>query len=79
MRATLSGGGTLSSDTVVTIGALGGSATKDTDYTAASLASVTIEADSTSGTGTLTITPADDAVVEGDETITIPAPPRWRA
>ena len=72
VTATLNGGTTLPSDTVVTIGDLSGSATKDTDYTATSLTSITIPANSSSGTGTLTITPTDDAVVEGDETITIP-------
>ena len=65
-------GSTLPSDTVVTIGTLAGTATKDTDYTATSLASITIPANSTSGTGTFTITPTDDQVVEGDETIEIP-------
>ena len=33
------------------------------------LTSITIPANSTSGTGTLELTPTDDAVVEGDETI----------
>ena len=65
-------GGTLPSDTVVTIGTLSGSATKDTDYTATSLDSITIPANTASGTGTITITPTDDSVVEGTETITIP-------
>ena len=70
VTATLQGGSTtLPTATVVTIGALTGSATKDTDYTATSLASITIAANSRSGTGTLTITPTDDDVVEGDETI----------
>ena len=71
VTATLNGS-TLPSDTVVTIGTLAGTATKDTDYAATSLDSITIPANSASGTGTLTITPTDDAVVEGDETITIP-------
>ena len=78
MTATLNGS-TLPSDTVVTIGTLAGTATKDTDYTATTLASITIPANSSSGTGSLTITPTDDQVVEGDETITIPGTPlrRW--
>ena len=58
--------------TVVTIDTLTGTATKDTDYTITSLASITIPAHTMSATGTLTITPTDDQVVEGDETITIP-------
>ena len=45
---------------------------EDTDYTATSLTSVTIPANATSGAATLTITPTDDEVVEGDETIIIP-------
>ena len=65
-------GSTLPSDTVVTIGTLFGSATKGTDYTATSLASITIPANSESASGTLTITPEDDLEVEGDETIMIP-------
>ena len=72
VTATLQGGSTLPSETVVTIGTLAGSATKDTDYTATSLATITIPANTSSGTGTLTITPTDDQVVEGDETIIIP-------
>ena len=72
VTATLSGGTTRTSNTLVTIGTLSGTAAKDTDYTATSLASITIPANSASGTGTLEITPTDDSVVEGDETITIP-------
>ena len=71
VTATLNGGTTRSSATVVTIGTLEGTATKDTDYTATSLASITIPANSSTGTGSLTITPTDDTVVEGDETIKI--------
>ena len=71
VTATLQGDSTRTSDTVVTIEALSGTATKDTDYTATSLASVTIDAGDASGTATITITPTDDSVVEGDETITI--------
>ena len=72
VTATLSGG-TRTEATVVTIGTLEGTATKDTDYTVTTaLASITIPANSTSGTGTITITPIDDKVVESNETITIP-------
>ena len=72
VTATLNGG-TRTEATVVTIGTLTGSATKDTDYTVTTaLASITIPANTATGTGTLTITPTDDEVVEGDETITIP-------
>ena len=72
VTATLSGGTTRASDTVVTIGTLAGTATEDTDYEATTLASITIPANTASATGTITITPTDDSVVEGDETITIP-------
>ena len=72
VTATLNGGTTRTSATVVTIGTLAGSATKGTDYTATSLASITIPANTATGTGTITITPTDDEVVEGDETITVP-------
>ena len=72
VTATLNGGTTRTSATVVTIGTLSGTATKDTDYSATSLTSISIPANSASATGSITITPTDDAVVEGDETITIP-------
>ena len=72
VTATLQGSSTLPTDTVVAIGTLTGDATEDTDYTATTLASVTIPDESFSATGTITITPIDDEMVEGDETITIP-------
>ena len=72
VTATLQGGSTLPTDTVITIGALGGTATKDTDYSVTTaLTSITISANSDTGTGTLAIDPTDDSVVEGDETIII--------
>ena len=56
---------------MVTICTLGGTA-GSSDYTVnTTLASITIPANSTSATGTLELTPTDDAVVEGDETIII--------
>ena len=70
VTATLDGDSTFATSTVVTI-TLGGSATRNTDYAASDLASVTIPANSATGTATLTITPTDDSVVEGNETITI--------
>ena len=72
VTATLKGDSTRTEATVVTIGTLGGTATKGTDYTATTLATIAIAANSSAATGTLTITPTDDLVVEGDETITIP-------
>ena len=50
VTATLNGS-TLPSDTVVTIGTLSGTAAKDTDYTATTLASIAIPANSTSWDG----------------------------
>ena len=65
-------GSARTSDTVVTIGTLSGTATSGTDYSVnTALTSITIPANSTSGTGTLEITPTDDALVEGDETIIV--------
>ena len=73
VTATLEGGTTRSEATVVTIGTLSGSATKDTDYTVTTaLASITIPAGAATSTGTLSITPVNDDVVESDETIVIP-------
>ena len=46
-----------------------GTATSGTDYTAVSDFIIKIAANGTSGTGTFTLTPTDDSVVEGSETI----------
>ena len=74
VTATLQGGSTtLPTNTVVTIGTLSGTATKDTDYSVATaLASITIPANARSASGTIKIAPTDDSAVEGDETIIIP-------
>ena len=73
VTAALKGGTTRATDTVVNIGTLAGSATKDTDYSVTtSLASITILANASNATGTLAIDPTNDELVEGDETITIP-------
>ena len=72
VTASLGGSTTRPSETVVTL-ALGGTA-GSSDYTVnTSLASITIPANTTSETGTLELTPTDDTVVEGDETIIISA------
>ena len=70
VTATLNGTSTLPGATVVTL-TLGGTATQNTDYTTSALTSVTIPAGRSGGNATLTITPADDSVVEGDETVTV--------
>ena len=71
VTATLDGG-TLPSDTVVTIGTLAGTAGSSDYSVTTSLASITIPANAANEIGTLTIEPTDDDVVEGDETIIIP-------
>ena len=55
----------------VSVGAGGDSATSGTDYPAVDDFTITIAAGSTSGGASFTLTPADDGVVEGDETITV--------
>ena len=55
----------------VTVGKNGDSATSGTDYTAVTGFNVSIAAGQTSGTGTFTLTPTSDTLVEGNETITV--------
>ena len=50
-----------------------GTATSGTDYAAVSDFTITIAANQTSGTGTFTLTPTQDTLVEGDETIGVDA------
>ena len=71
VTATLEGG-SLDRDVTVVV-TLGGSATKGSagDYTATTLGNITISAKQTSGTASFTVTPLNDEVVEGDETILI--------
>ena len=70
VTATLNGSG-ISTATVVTL-TLGGTAAAPGDYgVTTALASVTIPAGSTSGSGSLTLTPVDDGLVEGNETIVV--------
>ncbi len=70
VTATLNGTSTLPTNTLVTL-TLGGTATQNTDYAASALTSVTIPAGQSNARATLTITPTDDSVVEGDETIVV--------
>ena len=71
VTATLVGSSTRTSDTTVTL-TLSGTASDPGDYAVTTvLGSVTIPAGQASGSGTLTLTPVSDAVVEGDETIVI--------
>ena len=69
VTVTLKGGATQSEDVNVTL-ALSGTA-GESDYTASSLAAITIPAGRSSGSGTLTITPSDDGIVENPESIIV--------
>ena len=71
VTATLDGSATLLTATTVTVSVGGGSATSGTDYTAVSDLTVTIPKESARGTGTFTLTPTNDAIAEGDETIDV--------
>ena len=71
VTATLGGSVTLSTATEVTVSVGGGSATSGTDYTAVSDFTVTIPKETASETGTFTLTPAQDDIAEGDETIDV--------
>ena len=55
----------------VTVGASGDAATSGDDYAAVSSFELTIDANATSGTGTFALTPTNDALGEGDETVTV--------
>ena len=69
VTVTLTGGAPTSDDTIIAV-ALGGSAASGTDYTANHpLPTITIAGLATSETRTITITPIDDTIVEGTETI----------
>ena len=73
MTATLQGDSTRTTPTVVTIGTLAGTATKDTDYTVTTLGEHHDRGQrDDAAPARITVTPTDDAVVEGDETIVIP-------
>ncbi len=63
--------GTRAEATEVTVSVGGGSATSGTDYTAVDDFTLTIAATQTTGTGTFMLTPTQDSVSEGDETIDV--------
>ena len=71
VTATLGGSVTLPGATDVVVSVGGGSATSGTDYAAVSDFTVTIPKESASGSGTFTLTPTQDAIAEGDETIDV--------
>ena len=57
-----------------TVSVGGGTATSGTDYAAVPDVTITVAKDATTGTGTFTLTPTQDTLAEGDETITITGP-----
>ena len=71
VTATLDGSATLGTATEVRVSVGGGTATSGTDYTAVDAFTVTIGANESSGTGTFTLTPTNDSLAEGDETIDV--------
>ena len=71
VTASVDGGATFPDATTVAVSVGGGTATVDTDYAAVSSFDITIAAGAASGTGTFTLTPVDDALHEGSETIAI--------
>ena len=72
VTATLSGAVRGSATAVtVAVGDGGDSATEGTDYATVSDFTVTIGANATSGTGTFTLTPTQDVLGEGDESIQV--------
>ena len=72
VRAALNGAARRGSTAVtVAVGAPGDSATEGTDYETVDGLTVTISAESTSGTATFRLTPTDDAIREGVETISV--------
>ena len=66
--ASLPGGNTLAEDAEVSVSVADVTAMEGDDYTATQVI-LTIPAGQTSGTATLTLTPVDDLLAEGDETV----------
>ncbi len=71
VAATLDGTSRFGVDKTVAVSVVGGTAIPGTDYTAVSSFDITIGAGASSGTYTFDITPIDDALAEGDETINL--------
>ena len=65
-------GATLATATDIAVSVSAGTATETTDYTA-DTATLTIAAGQSSGTASITLTPVNDALDEGDETVAIDA------
>ena len=71
LTATLEGGTTRNAATTVALSLSGTATGSDTDYTAVVPSEMTIPAEAATGTATLSITPTDDEIVEGEETIRV--------
>ena len=71
VTATLGNRVTLQRDVPVTVSVGGGTATAGTDYTEVDDFTVTVQAGKLSAMGTFTLTPIDDEVDEGNETVEI--------
>ena len=73
VTATLDAGARTTATAVTVSETADGTATSGTDYAAVNDFTVTIAANQTSGTATLTITPTDDSTAEGPETVVLSA------
>ena len=62
---------TSATSVAVSVGAAGDAATEGTDYASVANFTLTISAGQASGTATFTLTPTDDDLDEGDETLTV--------
>ena len=76
VTVSLQAGATRDEDTIVTL-TLSGTA-GSSDYTASTLNTITISAGKSSNSGTLTITPTDDGIIEDSETVLLTgSAPAW--
>ncbi len=71
VTATVNGSTRYESTTTVAVSVGGGTATSGTDYATVNTFNITIAAGQASGTGTFTLTPANDAFDEPNETIAV--------
>ncbi len=71
VTAAVEGTNRFADERVVTVSVVGGTAISADDYAAVANFDITIAAGAGSGTGTFTLTPVDDTVVEGAETIEV--------
>ena len=73
VTARTQGGTTYSTDKAITVavGASGDGATEGTDYAAVNDFTITLSAGSARATGTFSLTPVDDNVYEGNETVSV--------